>query len=286
MNSVIRFFDDIDSIIRSDYTTSEKLTLLQNLLTLVLRFIFIGPKSRRSTKTLRLLGFQLESANCASFLFMFEEIFVRLAYKFDSADVSPLIIDCGSNIGVSLAYFKSAYPCSRIIAFEPDPTVFAMLKRNVERNTMDNVVLHDEALHNLRGEIDFYRDPRDIGSGIISSTVRKRVPLVQRIRVQAALLSEYVSGTVDFLKLDVEGAEEGVLRDLHNHGKLRLIKEMAIEYHQHIDPDTDDLSSTLLLLEEDGFGYQLEAKRVPANRGFQDVLIRAYNKSMIPHTTG
>ena len=50
-----------------------------------------------------------------------KDIFVRRIYHFESHRSDPLIIDCGSNIGLSILYFVSTYPSSRVIAFEPDP---------------------------------------------------------------------------------------------------------------------------------------------------------------------
>ena len=60
-----------------------------------------------------------------------KDIFVQRIYHFESRRANPLILDCGSNIGLSLLYFASTYPQSRIIAFEPDPTIFPCLQENM-----------------------------------------------------------------------------------------------------------------------------------------------------------
>lgn len=82
------------------------------------------------------------------------------------------------------------------------------------------------------------------------------------------------------MKLDIEGAEADVLRELADSGRIRRIEQMAIEYHHHIIAGEDRLASTLSLLERCGFGYGLGAKLArPFERGrFQDIMIYAYRK--------
>ena len=55
---------------------------------------------------------------------------------------------------------------------------------------------------------------------------------------------------------------------------------MAIEYHHHMKPEDDNLSKILKILEENGFGYQVNTYlRPPLNKNeFQDILIYAYQK--------
>ena len=97
----------------------------------------------------------------------------------------------------------------------------------------------------------------------------------------AVRLSRYVTKPVDFLKLDVEGSELPVLRDLASSGAIGMIRQMVIEFHHHMSPAVDNLAECLSILERHGFGYQLTAGQVytPITRGqFQDVLVHAYRK--------
>lgn len=45
-------------------------------------------------------------------------------------------------------------------------------------------------------------------------------------------LSSYINGTVDFVKLDIEGSEGAVLNELN--GKLHNIGAITLEYHQNL----------------------------------------------------
>jgi hypothetical protein len=131
------------------------------------------------------------------------------------------------------------------------------------------------ALWNENGAIDFFSNPADPGS-LRMSTFATRIS-APPIQVAARKLSEFVEGEVDFLKLDVEGAEGRVLQDLSESGKLRLVRRMAIEYHHRIPGERSAFSGFLKTLEENEFEYQLAASGFPdpgAPR-FQDVMIYA-----------
>ena len=54
---------------------------------------------------------------------LYEDIFINRVYEFEASRPDPRIIDCGSNIGMSVLYFKHVYPEARIVGFEPDPTI-------------------------------------------------------------------------------------------------------------------------------------------------------------------
>ena len=209
---------------------------------------------------------------------MFEEIFIGLEYYFKASGNKPIIIDGGSNIGMALLFFKKLYPNAEIIAFEPDKKTFIKLKENVEANHLKNVMLQNKAISDTEGTINFYYDPDKPGS-LSMSTSKERLPK-ECEQVEATLLSNYIKEKVDFLKLDIEGAENLVIEELANQNKLKFINVLAIEYHHHIETRDDRLSMILKILEENGFGYQINSYlREPFKKeNFQDILIYAYQK--------
>lgn len=60
---------------------------------------------------------------------MFNKIFKRQIYNFQIDNPAPYIIDAGANIGLGVIYFKKLFPDAEIIAFEPDPNIFAVMKK-------------------------------------------------------------------------------------------------------------------------------------------------------------
>jgi FkbM family methyltransferase len=226
----------------------------------------------------RFFGAEVEFFDYRALRYVFTEIFVDEAYLFSTTEKRPLIVDCGSNIGLSVLFFKRLHPHARILAFEPDPRTFEILERNVEANRLDDVRLVNKALSEVDGMVDFYTDPDRPGSPLMS-LVPDRSP-VEPIKIPSVRLSTYLVEPVDFLKIDVEGVELGVVRELAEAGKLGLARQMAIEYHHHINAHEDQLADLLGLLEKGGLGYQISADaRTPIHAGkFQNVAIYAYQK--------
>jgi FkbM family methyltransferase len=239
-------------------------------------FAIVFKRINSKNKTLNFIKYKFNFLNYDIFKYLFQEIFVNQEYYFITKNRSPMIIDCGSNIGMSVLYFKLMYPHSTIIAFEPDEDAFLCLKSNVEQNNLQSIEINNKAVSENEGKKEFYYDTESPGS-LAMSTIRARITKQKR-EVDAVRLSKYVNEEVDFLKMDIEGAELGVIQELNNSGKLNYVKQMAIEYHHHNVKDQDMLSIILSILEKAGFGYQIASNlgRPFIRHEFQYILIYAY----------
>jgi FkbM family methyltransferase len=230
-------------------------------------------------REVELMGFRIAFPSARVLRVLFQEIFVAHGYYFESATPAPVILDAGANIGLATLFFKALHPDARIVCFEPDPDNFILLTRNVERNRLSGVELHQAAVSDTAEPIVFYTSPSD--SPLRHSTVEARVASPQQIVVPAVRLSTFVRDEIDLLKLDVEGSERQVLPELIASGAIARIKRMHLEYHHHVETERNDLSATLAQIEQAGFGYQLRAEqqRWPVARAFQDVSIYAYREA-------
>jgi FkbM family methyltransferase len=235
-----------------------------------------GPSRNGATE--KIAGHRLRYTHSASIYRLFTEVFVDLDYFFTADNEAPFIIDCGSNIGMSILFFKVCYPHARIIGFEPDSDAFMLLQENMKANNVDDVTLRNRALWNTAGAKDLYVDPNSPAS-LRVSLLEDRISDVSH-EVESVVLSNYIDREVDFLKMDIEGAEHVVFKELAESGKLRQIKETVFEYHHHIREEEDNLSEALKILEDEGFGYQIRAgtDRAYQRAAFQDMLIHAYRK--------
>jgi FkbM family methyltransferase len=197
-----------------------------------LRFAWRGARGWGATGagTLDMVGFRIDYFNQSQALFLVHEVFVNGTYAFVARDARPRIIDCGANIGLSTLFFKALYPLSSVIAIEPDRAAFDRLSETVARNRLREVTLINAALGEVEGATTFHRDASDPGS-IRASTTRRSGGATSG-QVTAIRLSHLISEPVDFLKLDVEGAEYGVLRDLVATDAIRGVRQMVVEYHQ------------------------------------------------------
>lgn len=248
-------------------------------LRLSLKKTFLTKKKQKSLSgSYNMFGFKVNYITFNTFFMLYDEIFVAAEYYFKSDKKQPFIIDCGSNIGMSILFYKFIYPDAEIIGFEPDMHAHKTLSKNINDNHLSNTLVYQKALADKEGTIEFFYDSENISS-LQMSIMKERVSQ-SKVEVECTTLSKYITKTVDFLKLDIEGAETLVIQNLHEEGKLKFIEEMVIEYHHHINKDEDNLSEILSLLEKNDFGYQINTNiDTPYKSSFmQDIMIYAYKK--------
>jgi len=202
----------------------------------------------------RVFGWNVECFDYYELITTIEIIFLSREYRFAPRSTRPRILDCGSNIGVSLLFFKKEFPDCTIQAFEPDPQTFALLRKNVEQNSLAGVELYNRAVAGAAGERDFFCDPAHPGS--TSMSLRPECRLLRRETVEAVLLSDFVGEGVDLLKLDVEGAELEVIEELVRSGAIARIHQIVVEYHPALFPGKEGLGWLRQTLEASGFGCE------------------------------
>lgn len=164
------------------------------------------------------------------------ELTSHAAYAFTSEKEQPFIIDVGSGIGISTLYFKSIFPQAKILCFEPDPSAFALLGKNIFNNHIDGVDTINYAVSKEAGKAQFFGkfsgDAPDNSRNSIIEAWGCQYKENESIEVNSVKLSTYVNTSVDMLKLDVGGCEQQILEELETEKKLPLIREIAIEMHQ------------------------------------------------------
>ena len=177
----------------------------------------------------------------------YDEIFHKEMYRFDSDNPHPVILDCGANIGLSVLYFKRLFPGAELIAFEPDETNYALLIKNIEINKLSQVTVHKAAVWVKDGKISFEAGASE-GSSIASGApAGAPVIEVDSMRLAGLLAARQ---KIDFLKMDIEGAEWDVLMDSADY--LDRIEHMFIEYHG-LTFETAKLADLLTLFDRKGF---------------------------------
>jgi FkbM family methyltransferase len=184
---------------------------------------------------------------------MLDEIYVRQNYAFLTSSNRPVILDCGANIGVGVAYLKRQCPNAVIYAFEPDEGAFRCLNENVKRNHFSDVHLYQKAVWINNRELDFYADGSWGGGlfpkkGQASSSVSSRVT--------AADISDFLDQPIEFLKMDIEGAETEVIR--HASAKIiKNVKRFFFEWHS-MKGKSQLLGKILQEFESAGFRYHIK----------------------------
>lgn len=199
--------------------------------------------------------------NGPELLHSLQEIFSDDIYDIAFDTDHPYILDCGANIGLSVLYLKMKYPKAKIVAFEPDPSNFGLLQKNISGYQLKDVELRNEAIWKENTTLKFVSD------GTLGSKVNSETGSENAISVKAAKLRDLLTKQVDFLKIDIEGAEYEVLKDCND--SLSMVKYLFIEFHGFFDK-MYELTDILELVQNNGFAYYIkEASNVyptPFNR--------------------
>ena len=204
-------------------------------------------------------GLSLRVTDGLNAYMQYKDELVRRCYAFETSSPDPVVIDGGANIGMfSLATLRD-HPGARITAFEPDPRIGAMLRENLAINNASQVAIVDAALGSTVGEMSFAPDGQ-AGGALVSG--------VADMRVRVVTLSQYLTCEVDFLKLNIEGAELDVLREAAERHCLRRVRAMVIEYHGWAGGE-QRLGPLLDLLDEQRYRYfihDLDAQTNPRTK--------------------
>ncbi len=200
----------------------------------------------RAGDTVRLGPFTVRVTDGPNAYMQYKDEVVRRCYAFTSSSAAPVVIDGGANMGIFSLVTRRDHPGARITAFEPDPAIAALLRDNLDRNGARDVTIVNAALGARSGEAAFSADGQAGGALDAAGATRVRVER----------LSNWLADDVDFLKLNIEGAELDVLREAAEAGRLRRVRAMVVEYHGW--PDGEQRLGTILqLLEREGFRYLL-----------------------------
>lgn len=139
-------------------------------------------------------------------------------------------LDIGANIGYFSLLASDVF--DRVVAIEASPSIFERLARNVRANGLDGrVILHNVAVGERAGTLDFYFDPDQSGGSSLvpggNRVFEARVPVSP---LAAIVTAEDLFGAA-FIKIDVEGLE-GVVLDqiLELRDQLRPDVAIMVEY--------------------------------------------------------
>jgi len=182
------------------------------------------------------------------FLHNLSEIFIEEIYKIE-LPADALIFDCGANIGISVLYLKKRFPQSTIVAFEPDKQNFEILNLNVTSFELKNVELNNTAVWVENTLLSFSNDS-SMSSKIENENTISTASLVKAIR-----LYDLINQQIDFLKIDIEGAEYKVLMDIET--KLHYVQNMFFEYHGSF-AQIGELTNIFTILNKHGFKYYIK----------------------------
>ncbi|MEM7269935.1 MAG: FkbM family methyltransferase [Pseudomonadota bacterium] len=160
---------------------------------------------------------------------------------------STVVIDFGANAGLIT---RALAVRARVVhAVEADPDIFAVLKENCA--DLDNVVLHHFAISDRSGEAIFHRESDAVqidrtntpDCGTLHQNHSRVAGAGATIKTPVMGIEEFlrqIDEPVDFIKMDIEGAEVEVLEALFDSPYMERIGQISVETHEFWLPETAD----------------------------------------------
>jgi FkbM family methyltransferase len=173
------------------------------------------------------------------------------------------IIDIGAGLGDFTAYAAQRSPRGRVLAYEPFPESFALLRQNVKLNNLRNVEAQPYAIAAQTGTL-----PLNVGmaEAVQHSTTQsgEKAIEVQAISL-AQVFDEQQVECCDFLKMDIEGGEYAILREV-DASLLKRVRRLAMEYHDNTPAGQH--TELMALLQARGFRVQVQPNPVHDYLGY------------------
>jgi len=166
--------------------------------------------------------------------YIYKEIYLEGVYVdiFNQKE-DMTIIDVGANIGIVTQFMRDY--AKKIFAIEPSTEHFEALKKNKEFNGWDNVEIFKLAIADKDGEaqLNLSKGNRTCHSLQISYKDSEKV----KTMAFDTFFKENNIKEVDFIKFDVEGAEDMILRSPGFKRIADKVKAIEVEFHHQTWPE-------------------------------------------------
>ncbi|MCL4269497.1 MAG: FkbM family methyltransferase [Anaerolineales bacterium] len=203
------------------------------------------------------------------------EIWKAKVYDDPRFPIQPddVVVDIGAHIGgFAVRAAKQAHR-GKVFAYEASSKNFAMLSENRNLNNADNLHIHNVAISDHRGEMKFFM-PGDNGAlGSLMQEKDSPMEIVQSMTL-ADILSENRIERIDYLKLDVEGAEYDILLGCSDE-TLSKIQKIVLEYHEFTGHHHSHID-LVECLKSHGFQVTVEAGIFPQKILFGTGILKAW----------
>lgn len=170
-------------------------------------------------------------------------------------------VDIGAMIGCyTLVFAKLVGEKGKVFAFEPAPDNYKTLQKNIWINEYKNTRILQKAVSDTNGEISIYLNNGNLGMHTLGK--RKDLAKWEEIKIEAIRLDSYFekyNRKIDFLKMDIQGAEGLALKGMEKTLKKNEQIKMIVEFSQPELKGLGDPKECLRLLRKYGFDiYEID----------------------------
>ena len=189
-------------------------------------------------------------------LYIYKEIFVDKCYDLPALQGNnPTIIDVGANTGLFAIRMKQQYNNSTLHCFEPFPSNYAQLQRNIDRSQLSDVNISMKGVGNSARKQKLFVHSKNVGGHSIYAKATDGNRYVDIELVDIRQIINLLNGRdCDLLKLDCEGAEYEIIKSMDRDTASR-IKLIIFE----ASPELYDLHELNRHLSD--IGYSVERKK-------------------------
>jgi len=175
-------------------------------------------------------------------LSMAREIYIDRCYAL-AMQHRHVVIDIGANVGFASLYFASQPWVSKVVSFEPFPGTFKQNQaiRDLNPGLCQKITCHNLGLSDRKESMIVEYDPEFAGSMSTSGLGAWRAQGSARrdtTTIQVERASEWIKAIADdagdcplVVKMDCEGSEFAILRDLEATGMLNALSAITLEWH-------------------------------------------------------
>jgi len=156
-----------------------------------------------------------------------------------------IVVDIGANIGIVTDYMRQY--AKKVYAIEPAKEHFEALKKNKEFNKWNNVEIFKLAIADKNGEMTLNTNKDNRTCHSLTLDYNQGGEKVKTMRMDTFLEKNKIE-KVDFVKFDVEGAEDMILRSAGFQKVVDKIEAIEIEFHL---PNWQELVKYMM-----GLGYK------------------------------
>lgn len=164
---------------------------------------------------------------------VFDYVFVEKYHRpfKEVGNPSPVILDLGTNVGLTVVDFKMLYPGAKIYAYEMDKENYDMAVKNCDG--LQDVFLFNKAVWVNSGFVEYDKNVNDDAYKIdVSSGNSGNKIQVATISIDDIIAKNNLT-VIDYVKMDIEGAEYEIFQQETNW--LKLTREIKIEVHYGAD---------------------------------------------------
>lgn len=147
------------------------------------------------------------------------EIFIEHCYDPHVKNIRKAL-DLGANIGLASIWIWLTFPECNVDAYEPDPETYMTLEKNL--SPLAGARTFNVAIADKNGTMKFNKANRSFSSSFYLVTSSKMTAItVPTKTIDQAIFD--IGGSVDLMKIDIEGAEFAALEQSRNLNQVHII---------------------------------------------------------------